>query len=327
MTVARRIAAACCACVLAAVALPAAAQVTVIATNPPGSSYYAASAAISKIAQESTGKQFRIQPTGGSNIYLPMVNRREVEYVFASVQDIEFAVKGIENFEGKATPDVRLVGVVFPLVVGLGVAGNSPAKTVAQLKGMRAPAGYPAQFVTLYNQDAMLATGGMTTAQMAPVMVPNQIKGVEALAEGRADIAVVGPFMGIAHETHAKLASQGGLRFLPLDSSEAGRAAMKKVIRRAYFATVMPDKSLPFITGPTTVMHLSVFMCTHKDMPDADVYEMVKLLHGKKKAMADATPALAQFDPDFMAEEITVAYHPGAIKFYQEIGQWPARER
>jgi len=305
-----------------AIARPAAAQdVIVIATNPPGSNYYAAAAAIGKRTQ------VRVQPTGGSNIYLPMIDKAEVEFSFASVQDIEFAYEGAENFAGKPHRALRLVSATFPLVLGLAVPANSKAQTVADLKGMRIGTGYPAMFVTLYNQDAMLATGGLNTGQLVGVPVPNQPKGVEALGEGRVDAAVTGIHTGLAREAHAKLHSQGGIRYLSLATTPQAIADMRKVIRRAYLHTYEPDPSLPGLATRTTAMHLTVFMITHARMADDYVYRLAKLMHASKDGLAKATPTLAQFDPAFMAEAHPVPYHPGAIRFYQEIGQWPARER
>ncbi|MGE0746958.1 MAG: TAXI family TRAP transporter solute-binding subunit [Rhodospirillales bacterium] len=322
-----RIAAAALAAGLATAAPAAGQQVMVIATNPPGSNYYAAAAAIGKLTQEKLGTQVRVQPTGGSNIYLPMVNRGEVEFSFASVQDIEFAYGGTENFAGKPHPDLRLVAAAFPLVLGLAVPADSPARTVADVKGLRVGTGYAAMFVTLYNQDAMLATGGVTTAQMVSVPVPNQPKGVEALGEGRVDVAVTGLTTGLAREAHARLQSRGGIRYLSLPQTPEAVAAMRKVIRRAYLHTYAPDPATPGLGSGTTAMHLTVFMITHAKMDPETVYRIARLLHASKPALAEATPTLQQFDPAFMAEAHAVPYHPGAIRFYQETGQWPARER
>jgi TRAP-type uncharacterized transport system substrate-binding protein len=49
-------------------------------------------------------------------------------------------------------------------------------------------------------------------------------------------------------------------------------------------------------------------------------------LHGNKDALAASFPALRDFDPKRMAKDTApVQFHPGAIKFYQEVGQWPPK--
>jgi TRAP-type uncharacterized transport system substrate-binding protein len=43
--------------------------------------------------------------------------------------------------------------------------------------------------------------------------------------------------------------------------------------------------------------------------------------------LATSFPALGRFNPDHMARVFKggVTYHPGAIKYYTEIGQWPPK--
>jgi TRAP-type uncharacterized transport system substrate-binding protein len=49
-------------------------------------------------------------------------------------------------------------------------------------------------------------------------------------------------------------------------------------------------------------------------------------MHQNKKDLAASFPALNQFAPDRMAKNMPgVTVHPGAIKLYQETGQWPPK--
>jgi TRAP-type uncharacterized transport system substrate-binding protein len=44
--------------------------------------------------------------------------------------------------------------------------------------------------------------------------------------------------------------------------------------------------------------------------------------------MADTFAGLRRFKPDAMAIKYDqLSYHPGAIRYYQEIGQWPPKEQ
>ena len=60
-------------------------------------------------------------------------------------------------------------------------------------------------------------------------------------------------------------------------------------------------------------------------MPDDVVYNIVKTLHDSKDELVKGQPVFRNFDPNAMNEEIGVPWHPGAIKFYKEIGQWPPK--
>src|SRR5436305_1521863 len=80
------------------------------------------------------------------------------------------------------------------------------------------------------------------------------------------------------------------------------------------------------VIGPTTIMAYDIFFSTNAKTPDELVYDVVKTLHSNKEELVKGQPVFKDFDPNRMTEEIGVPWHPGAIKFYKEIGQWPAKE-
>jgi TRAP-type uncharacterized transport system substrate-binding protein len=61
-------------------------------------------------------------------------------------------------------------------------------------------------------------------------------------------------------------------------------------------------------------------------MPNDLVYNIVKTLHDNKEDLVKGAPVFRGFDPKGMTEEIGVPWHPGAIKYYTEIGQWPPKD-
>jgi TRAP-type uncharacterized transport system substrate-binding protein len=69
-------------------------------------------------------------------------------------------------------------------------------------------------------------------------------------------------------------------------------------------------------------------MQTNAAVPDEVVYKVVKAIHDNPKDLAATFAGLKQFKPDAMAIHYDkLTYHPGAVKYYQEIGQWPPKEQ
>jgi hypothetical protein len=61
--------------------------------------------------------------------------------------------------------------------------------------------------------------------------------------------------------------------------------------------------------------------------PDDVVYKLVKAMHANAGEFGKVFPPLRMFDKNAMAPVVEgVDYHPGAIKFYKEIGQWPPKK-
>jgi TRAP-type uncharacterized transport system substrate-binding protein len=49
------------------------------------------------------------------------------------------------------------------------------------------------------------------------------------------------------------------------------------------------------------------------------------MIHASRAELVAIAPQISRFDPKKMAESHVVPYHPGAIKFYSEAGQWPPK--
>jgi TRAP transporter TAXI family solute receptor len=306
---------------VSAIASTASAQVRVIASNPQGSIFYAASATIGKLLDEKLKMQVRVQPMGGSSTYIPLINRGEVDFGITNVDDSRNAFKGTGNFR-QASPNMRLTAIVFPLTLGILVPNNSPIKSVSDLKGKRMPSGYNAQTTGRVLQDAVLATEGLTMKDIRPVPTQSLFSGVDLLGEGKVDAATISVGTGQGQRANVSLSSQGGVRFLNMKSTPEALTGLRKHIPGRPFV-LQPAKWAVGIVGPTTVMVYSCFFTTNEKMPEDVVYNVVKTLHANKPALVAGAPVFREFDPKRMAEEIGVPWHPGAIKFYKEIGQWP----
>jgi TRAP transporter TAXI family solute receptor len=307
--------------VAATAATTASAQVRVIASNPQGSIFYSASATIGKLLDEKLKIQIRVQPMGGSSNYIPLLNRGEVDFGLTNVDDAQSSFKGTGNFK-QPNPNLRLTAIAFPLTLGIMVVGNSPIKTVADLKGKRLPSGYNAQTTGRVLQDALLATAGLTMKDVVGIPTQSLFSGVDLLGEGKVDAATISIGTGQGQRANVSLASRGGVRFLSIPKTPENLAAIRKFLpSRLYDA-----KPAPYAVGipePTTVMAYNIFFTSNVKAPDDLVYNVVKTLHANKAALQAGTPAFRDFDPKGMTQEIGVPWHPGAIKFYKETGQWP----
>ena len=306
------------------VASPAASQqIIAIAANPQGSQFFTVAAAVAKLLEEH-GIHARVQPMGGPTTYVPLLSRGEFEFAMANADDADTGYHGTEAYDGKPNRELKLVAAMFPLPVSIAVVGDSPAKTLRDLKGMRITAGFASQTTLRKVQDALLANAGLTMADMRPVPVVNVFQGTDALAGGRLDAASTAPTINQSREADVTLSSHGGIRFLPIDTAPGPLAAMQKIIPSRTL-TLTPAQNLPGIKVPTPVMAYSTFLIASDKTSDELVYRIAKTMHDAPGELKESTPVLKGFNPAAMAEAMTVPYHPGAEKYYREIGQWPPK--
>jgi TRAP transporter TAXI family solute receptor len=306
------------------IAAPAGAQVYSMGSNPQGSLFFQASAAVAKVAHEKLAMQIRVQPMAGSSTYIPLINSGEVDFGLTNVDDTLNSYRGTGNFDGKPNKNLRILSVMFPLPLGILVPADSPAKAVKDIKGMRIGSGYPGQTTGRVLQDAILASVGLTMADMRAVPVVNLFQAVEQLGKGSIDAAVIGPPVSQIQQANVDLASRGGVRFISLDDTPQALAAMRKFLP-VKIMTMNPAPVLVGVVAPTNFMTYSIYLSTNAKSNDEAMYKLVKALHENADELKKITPVLNRFNPKEMTEKVDVPWHPAAIKFYTDIGQWPPK--
>jgi len=276
------------------------------------------------VIDEKVGRQARVQPMAGSSTYIPLLNRGEMNFGMANVDDARTAFAGTGNFDGRPNPNLRLVTILFPLALTILVPGDSPIRKIEELKGIRMPAGFQSQLTGRVVQEAILATAGLSTADMRQVPVVNLFAGVEAMAAGRIDAATINAGIGQVQKAHADLAGRGGVRFISINTTPEAVARMQAIMPSRPML-VQPAAHRTGVQEPTWFMAYDAFITTHVGESAELVYQLTKALHANKDMLVSVGRFLSDFNPQRMVDEIGVPYHPGAIKFYTEIGQWPPR--
>jgi TRAP transporter TAXI family solute receptor len=298
-------------------------QIRVIASNPQGSIFYAASVAVGKLLDDKLKMQIRVQPMAGSSTYIPLLNRGEIDFGLTNVDDSMTSFKGTGNFR-QPNPELRLTAAVFPLTLGVIVPNDSPIKTVADLKGKILPWGYNAQTTGRVLQQAVLASAGLTMDDVKQVPTQSLFSGVDLLGEGKVEAATIAIGTAQAQRANVSLASRGGIRFLDMKLPPEVMANVRKILPSRPI-TIQPAPHAVGVVAPTTILAYNIFFSTGSKMPDDVVYNVVKTIHAGKEDMIKGHPVFRGFDPSRMTEEIGVPWHPGAIKYYKEIGQWPPK--
>lgn len=305
-----------------AIATPVSAQIYSLGTGKQGFFTYSAGAAIAKVAADS-GLNLRVKPFGGTSAYVPGVNAGEQQFGLANELETHYAVTGEVIYKDKPQPDLRVVAVLTPLYSEFFVRKDSPIKTIADLKGKRVPSDYASQRVLDVLTKGSLANGGLSYDDVQKVPVPNVVGGADEFAKGNADVFMFALGSGKVSEVDAQV---GGVRVLPVDHSKEAMDRLRKFIPVAYATQVQPGKGNAGVDGPTWVYAYDYLVLANSKVDNDVVYKLTKLMHDHKAELAANFGALNGFDPKRMAKDMgPVQFHPGAIKFYKEIGQWPPK--
>ena len=99
-------------------------------------------------------------------------------------------------------------------------------------------------------------------------------------------------------------------------------ARMRELLPQTYLQE-MPAGSVPGISEPTNVNVFDYTFFAGKDVSEETVYKAVKALWAKESDLLAGGPFWNGFTKEGMGKQVGLTYHPGAVKFYKEMGVWP----
>jgi len=301
-------------------------------THAVGTVFNAVGTGLAKVATDRGPIRVIVQPFSGPPAWVPTMNREGKPEI-----GIINVVDAWQAYTGKLTPrplpagspemkppytpqpNLRLLKLGTNLFAGILVRADSPIKSLADLKGKRLTWDFPAFPPNILSGLSVLATGGVSHQDIAPVPVPEVVSGVRALMEGRVDGAIAAVGMGIVSEADARV----GVRFLPAGQEPEGvRVAQgimpggNVILRRSGPAGLKADT-------PLWSYGIAVVASTH--MSEETAYTILKTWWEHWKELEPVHPQFRGWNPDVFVQDIaTIPYHSGAIKLYKEKGKWTA---
>lgn len=291
-----------------------------IATGAQGSLAYNSGQAVAKIANE-VGITARTQPLVG---YLPLINNGEIDFGFSNAVESGFAKTGTGNYDRK-NPNLRMVGVMFPLTTGLMAPCDLELKTIADVKAkagdLRIASEYASSTIIPFYIGGGLANGGLKYDDFKKVPVASFVAGIKALGDNLVDIALVSLNAGAGKQSAVKLKSRGGLCYISLDNSEQGVSAFKDFLPEGSIVTLKQNEKINGLQkGGASIMSIPWMMLTNADVNEDLVYKLTKTIAENKEGLKASFGAFGRANKDKMAPINKVNYHPGALKYFKEAG-------
>jgi TRAP transporter TAXI family solute receptor len=247
-----------------------------IGTHPVGTSANVFGAAVAGVLSKNTPMQVTVKAVAGPSTWMPMMVTKEVELGVVGPADSHPAYLGRGAYKklsgGKGFP-LRLA-VTGPISsLGTIVADSCPAKTIAELKGMRVCGGYAGVPSARVAQEAALANGGLTWEDVKVVPVSDPAASVKMVMEGRADAGWAITGMPVVRELDAKK----GARFLPLDISPEALARKDK-IHPYSFPNLVKGGTDAAVRVDTWLMGYEFYLLCRTDLSNDVVYEINKVI-------------------------------------------------
>ncbi len=288
-----------------------------IAANPAGTHSFTVAGGLARVLQERRGVRATIRPFSGSSVYLPMLQRGELALGLNTGIDSFVAYRGLPPYE-RAMPELRLLGMMFPLRIMYMVRADSDLRSIEELRGKRVVVIFRANAALEQLHQGILATGGLTVDDVESMTVAGLPEAMRMLTEGRADAVPTGMNTALSRQVDSTL--PGGIRYLTMGRDEARLAETMPGVR---IVTVRPDETTPGVERPTRVSWVPDFLNTGTHLSDDAAYSIIKTIHENWDELRSTYAQMRTTTAEDVAPADNLhPYHPGAIRYFREAGLW-----
>ena len=296
------------------------AQTLGFATLPPGSILHAQASVIAKVVQDNSKLQVRVIGYGGDTGILEAVNSKQSDFWILDVGESADALHGRGTWKGNAKPNLRTAITLYGFQMAFWVRKDSNINSIADLKGKRVPAEWVQQTGVIPHTTAVLAAGGLRYDDVVRVPEVNVVRAADDFKAGKLDLL----FFAVGAPKVAEVAAAvGGLRLLPMSPLPDSEKRMKAVRQEYYFSTVNPAPHIAGVDKPSPVQTIDVVIGVGSHVSDEVVQQFVKAMRENKKDLAAGHPNFNRFDEKEAGKaQPTLPHHPGAIKYFKEVGIW-----
>jgi TRAP transporter TAXI family solute receptor len=287
-----------------------------MATGGSTGTYYAFGSAVAQILTEKTGIQVTIQSTGASKANIQLIDAGEVEVAIVQNDVMDYAWRGVDLFNGEKTTSFSTMAAVYAEVCQIVASANSGITSVADLRGKNVSVGDAGSGVE-FNARQILEVYGISFNDIG-----KQNLGFGASADALRDGKIDAFFCVAGAPTPAiiDLATNRDIILLEIDDAAAAR-----LMRDYPFYTQFPVPAGSYKGQDADVMTLAVkatFIVSNKVSEDT-VYKLTKALFQNQSLIEAAHAKGRELSTSYARDGISVPFHPGAAKYYSEIGVLP----
>ena len=295
---------------------PAQAQQQFITVLTGGTSgvYYPMGVALSQIyAKAMPDAKCTVQATKASAENLNLLQAGRGEVAFTLGDSLSDAWRGNAD-AGFKTPLKKLRGIagMYPNYIQIVASADSGVKTLADLKGKRISVGAPKSGTEL-NARAIFKAAGLTYADFAKVEYLPFGESVELMKNRQLDATLQSAGLGVS--SLRDLATSVKIVIVPIPAD-----VVAKVGDPAYQAGTVPANTYEGQTSNVPTAFVQNFLVTHEGVPTDTVYKMTKAMFENLDHLVAAHAAAKAISKQTALVGMPLPLHPGAEKYYREIG-------
>lgn len=285
-----------------------------ILTGGTSGVYYPLGVALSQIYGKAIpGSKTAVQATKASAENLNLLQAGRGEVAISLGDSLSDAWKGKEEAGFKSPLNkLRTIAALYPNYIHFVAVADSGIKSLADIKGKRISVGAPKSGTEL-NVREILKAAGISYKDFAKVEYLSYAESVELMKNKQLDVTLLSSGLGVA--ALRDLAVSQPVVFLTIPPE-----IVAKINDPAFQVGVIPAKTYEGQNADVTTISVQNYLVTHEKVSPETVYLMTKSMFENLDQMIAAHAAAKAINKDNAARTPPAPLHPGAEKYYREIG-------
>ena len=254
-----------------------------------------------------------VQATKASVENLNLLQAGRGEIAFTLGDSLSDAWTGNEE-AGFKTPLKKLRGIaaIYPNYIQIVARADAGIKTLADLKGKKISVGAPKSGTEL-NARTIFKAAGLEYKDLAKVEYLPFGESVELMKNRQLDVTLQSAGLGVS--ALRDLATSVDIIVVPIPPD-----VIKKTNDPAYLPATIPANTYRGQTVDVPSAAVQNYLVTYDGVSTDTVYGMTKALWTGLDQLVAAHSAAKSIDPKHALEGMPVPLHPGAEKYYKEVG-------
>lgn len=286
----------------------------VMATGGTSGTYYPYGGAVAtELAAAIPGLNINAQATGASAANIRMVRDNDADIAIVQNDVMSYAYNGTESFAGEQITEMATMATLYAEVCQIIVDPDSGITTVADLKGKRVSVGDAGSGVES-NAKQILDAYGLS---LDDISKQNLSFGDSANAMKDKKIDAFFVTAGTPTTAIMELVSTNKIALLSIDDDKCASLIEQYPFYTKY---TIPAGTYSGIDADVTTLAVKATFIVRPALSEDLVYNMTKALFEGKDNIAAAHSKGTELDPESAVQGVSVPLHPGAEKYFKEIG-------
>jgi TRAP transporter TAXI family solute receptor len=289
-----------------------------IGTTSIGSTTYVVSVGIADFISKYTGISAVAEVGGGADAILRLLRDGKVQLAMVNSFAVTHAYRGDLQFTGERRTPIRALIWGSPSLRAPIVREASGIRMISDFAGKRILARRKVGADTEITFNALIKAYGVDPGSVKVLTYSKPKEIMDALKTRTADGAIWP--VGLKNPNVMELQETVKLVF-PSISKDKWNAVLKELGPSFYIETIPANT---YKNQPTDVYAPSIQMGfgTLKDFPEEAVYQIVKAVLSRYDDFKLIHEGAKDYTPANTLKQFCVPFHPGAIRYYKEIGAW-----